>query len=879
MRKSTWLIIGITCLANLAMWSFFNRPEVPEPGWQGMFNYVSFSPYRSGQDPIENKFPAPEEIWEDLNFLKGKSRGIRTYSSLDGMEVIPGMAARLGFEVTAGAWLDGRWERNEDELENLVANAKRYPNTIKRVMVGNEAIYRNDLTVEEMIGYLDRVRAALKVPVGTAEPWHVFIKYPELVEHMDFVAIHVLPYWEKVPFKDAIGWVLDRYKQVKEAFPNKPVFLAEVGWPSNGENFGKAKPGREAEARFMRRFLNVADQRGIDYCVMEVFDQPWKKPHEGVVGGFWGIYDVERQPKFSFVGPIMDSSLMYCQIAAVLLGLLFVWGYIRTRPEQTFSGRLFFALLLQTTASVFVWVMASPLIGEFIFWETFIWAILLPMQVGLLMIILVNGFEMSEMVWTQGLKRRFTPLAPAPDFAFPKVSIHLPICKEPPDMVVQTLNGLAALDYPNYEVLVVDNNNPHPELWGPVEAHCALLGERFRFFHLETHPGYKAGALNFALRQTDPAAEFVAVVDSDYIVRPDWLKSLMPHFERENVGVVQAPQDHRGWDASPFKEMINWEYHGFFEIGMVHRNERNAIIQHGTMTLVRKSMLEQSGCWAEWCICEDAELGLRLQSLGWDTVYVKESFGKGLTPDSFAGYKRQRFRWVYGAVQIMKHHWTEISPLSRKSGLNMAQRYHFIAGWLPWFGDAISFVMNVLCIFWALGMLLFPKYFGSPLYVLMLPPIGAFMFKLLHFLWLYTVRVPCTFKQRIGAALAGTALTHTIATGIISGLFTSKKPFLRTPKCERRGAVMKGLMMARGEALMMMGLFAAVAIQLNFGNDQTEERLVWAVLLVIQSLPYAAALILSLFSVMPEGLDLAGSLKPGRRPPQTKTAASEFPAR
>ncbi len=876
MRKSTWLIIGITCAVNFAFWSFFNRPETPEPGWQGVFNYVSFSPYRSGQDPIENKFPTPEQIWEDLNFLKGKTRGIRTYSSLDGMEVIPGMAARLGFEVTAGAWLDGRWERNEDELENLVANVKRYPNTIKRVMVGNEAIYRNDLTVEEMIGYLDRVRTALKVPVGTAEPWHVLMKYPELVEHVDFVAIHVLPYWEKVPFNDSIGWVLDRYKQVKEAFPNKPVFLAEVGWPSNGENFGKAKPGREAEARFLRRFLNVADQRGIDYCVMEVFDQPWKKPHEGVVGGFWGIFDVERQPKFSFAGPIMDSSLLYCEIAAVLLGFLFVWGYIRTRPAQTFSGRLFFALLLQTTASVFVWVMASPLIGEFIFWETFIWAILLPMQVGLLMIILVNGFEMSEMVWTQGLKRRFTPLLPPSDFAFPRVSIHVPICKEPPDMVVETLNSLAALDYPNYEVFVVDNNNPHPELWGPVEAHCALLGDKFRFFHLETHPGYKAGALNFALRQADPLAEFVAVVDSDYIVRPDWLKSLMPHFERGNVGVVQAPQDHRGWGSSPFKEMINWEYHGFFEIGMVHRNERNAIIQHGTMTIVRKSMLEQSGCWAEWCICEDAELGLRVQSLGWDTVYVKESFGKGLTPDSFAGYKRQRFRWVYGAVQIMKRHWAEISPLSRKSGLNLAQRYHFIAGWLPWFGDAISFVMNVLCIFWALGMLLFPKYFGSPLYVLMLPPIGAFMFKLLHFLWLYTVRVPCTFKQRIGAALAGTALTHTIATGIISGLFTSSKPFLRTPKCERRGAVLKGLMMARGEALMMLGLFAAVAIQLSFGNDQTEERLVWAVLLVIQSLPYAAALILSLFSAMPEGFGLSGSLKPSRRSPQENTAASNF---
>ena len=591
MRKSTWAIIGITCLFNIALWSVFNRPESPEPGWQGMFNYVSFSPYQKDQDPIENKFPAPEEIWDDLNFLKGKTKGIRTYSSLDGMEVIPGMATRLGYEVTAGAWLDGRYERNEDEIYNLIANAQRYPATIKRVIVGNEAVYRGDLSVQEMIGYLDRVRAALRVPVGTAEPWHVFVKNPELVKHVDFIAIHVLPYWEKVPFNDAIGWVFDRYKQVKEAFPGKPVFLAEVGWPSNGENYGKAKPGREAEARFLRRFLNVADQRGIDYCIMEVFDQPWKKPHEGVVGAFWGIYDVERKPKFTFQGPILDSSMWYYEIAAVLTGLLFVGFYLRRKPAQPFSGKLFFALLLQTTASVFVWVMVSPLLGEFLFWETFIWAILLPMQVGLLMIILVNGFEMSEMIWTEGLKRRFQPLSPPAGVAPPRVSIHVPICKEPPDMVIDTLNGLAALDYANYEVLVIDNNNPHPELWQPVEAHCAALGGKFRFFHLETHPGYKAGALNFALEHTDPQAEFVAVVDSDYIVRTDWLATLVPHFERPEVGVVQAPQDHRGWEGNLFKEMINWEYHGFFEIGMVHRNERNAIIQHGTMTIIRKAML------------------------------------------------------------------------------------------------------------------------------------------------------------------------------------------------------------------------------------------------------------------------------------------------
>jgi exo-beta-1,3-glucanase (GH17 family)/cellulose synthase/poly-beta-1,6-N-acetylglucosamine synthase-like glycosyltransferase len=876
MRKTMWIIIGITCAFNIALWSVFNRPENPEPGWSGTFNYVSFSPYRDGQDPIDNKFPTPEEIMDDLGFLRGKTKGIRTYSSVDGMEAIPGMATRLGFEVTAGAWLDGRYERNEDEIYNLIQNVNRYPSAIKRVIVANEAIYRNDLTIQEVIAYLDRVRAAVRVPVSTAEPWHVYMKYPELAEHVDFIAVHVLPYWEQVAFGDSIGWVLDRIKQVKDAFPDKPVFLAEVGWPSNGENYGKAKPSREDEAKFLRRFLTIADQRQLDYCIMEVFDQPWKKPHEGVVGAFWGIYDVDRQPKFPFQGPIRSDAALYSGIAAVLTGILFVWLYLRAQPSQPLSGKMFFALLLQTTASVFVWVMVSPLLGEFLFWETLIWALLLPMQAGLLMIILVNGFEMSEMIWAQGIKRRFTPILSADDRPRPRVSIHVPICKEPPDMVIDTLNSLAALDYPDFEVLVVDNNNPHSDLWQPVQAHCETLGAKFRFFHLEKHPGYKAGALNFALQHTDPAAEIVAVIDSDYIVRPDWLKLLMTHFERRDVGVVQAPQDHRGWEGNPFKEMINWEYHGFFEIGMVHRNERNAIIQHGTMTLIRKSILLASGQWAEWCICEDAELGLRIQSLGYDTVYIKESFGKGLTPDSFAGYKRQRFRWVYGAVQIMKRHWPSLSPFSRKSGLNLGQRYHFIAGWLPWFGDAISLVMNVLCIVWATGMALLPKYFGAPLYVLMLPPIGAFLFKLLHFLWLYTVRVPCTLKQRLGAALAGTALTYTIGTAILRGIFTKSMPFLRTPKCESKSAVVKGLVMARGEAFMMVMLLFATVVNYTFGKDLTEERLIRAGLLLIQALPYAAALLLSLFSVMPEGFRLRrASRKP--LPPETAPAPKRLP--
>ena len=181
----------------------------------------------------------------------------------------------------------------------------------------------------------------------------------------------------------------------------------------------------------------------------------------------------------------------------------------------------------------------------------------------------------------------------------PKVSIHVPAYNEPPDMLIETLDALARLDYPDFEVLVIDNNTKDEAVWRPVEAHCAALGPRFRFFHVAPLAGFKAGALNFALAHTAPDAEVVAVIDSDYVVDPAWLRDLAPCFASRFVGIVQAPQDYRDGAENAFKAMCLAEYRGFFQIGMVTRNERNAIIQHGTMTMVRRSLLEGLSGWAE----------------------------------------------------------------------------------------------------------------------------------------------------------------------------------------------------------------------------------------------------------------------------------------
>ncbi|MGQ9499010.1 MAG: glycosyltransferase family 2 protein [Dissulfurimicrobium sp.] len=845
------LILAIVLGGNLLLWAGLNRPVQEEP-WNGIMAGVSYSPYQRWGGPLDNKFITVKEIDRDMKLLMGKVSSVRTYSSINGIEEVPRLAKKYGLTVTAGAWLNKHIGNNEQEITNLIRNAKTYDN-IDRVIVGNESILRRDLTVPELIKYIDRVKSEVKVPVSTAEPWHVWLAHKELAQHVDYIAIHVLPYWERIPIEQSIDWVMSRYEQVKNAFPGKHILLAEVGWPSAGSRRGPAKPSIVNEAKFVRKFLNMASQHQFDYFIMEAFDQPWKLPLEGSVGAHWGIFNVERKAKFPMQGEILENSLWSVEagIAFVLAIFPIIWFLIHFKEIRP-GGQMVFAFLIQSAVSLMTWTAFAPIVNDLTMFSEIMWALLLPAQVGLLMVVLINGFEMVEMIWKPNLSRRFLPYKGPDNRDWPMVSLHLAICNEPPDMVIQTLNSLARLDYPAFEVLVIDNNTVDAGLWKPVKRHCSHLGRRFRFFHLGKWPGYKAGALNFALTKTDPKAQIVGVVDSDYVVQSNWLKSLIPYFDRPSVGLVQAPQDQRGWEGNLFKEMCNWEYNGFFNIGMVHRNERNAIIQHGTMTLIRKELFKRIGGWSLWCICEDAEFGMRLLHAGYDSVYVNECFGKGLTPDTFAGYKGQRFRWAYGAMQIIKRHWRWLVPgLEKGPGLTPAQKYHFAMGWMPWFADAMHMLFTFAGLFWTVGLVVWPQYFEFPLAVFIVPTLGIFVFKITYSLALYKTKVRCGMLQSIGAALAGMSLTHTIAKAVLRGLVTSNQPFLRTPKNESKPPFMQGILMAWEEGLMFLLLTLAACNVIVFYGKNDLEVLTWIAVLLIQSIPYLAAVIVSVVSTVP----------------------------
>ncbi|ACI97975.1 glycosyltransferase [Rhodospirillum centenum] len=860
MRGSAWAVLVLLVLGNIGAWAFSNRPAMPERPWSGTIAGVAFNPYKVGQDPTEGKHPSRQDIAGDLDVVAPYVLSVRTYSALDGLEAIPELAAQRGLLATAGAWISQDLGANEQQINALVRIARRNDN-VKRVMVGNEVMYRGDLEVEQLIDYVQRVKRQVDVPVSTAEPPYVWHEHPELAEAVDFITIHLLPYWEKVPIEQAMDQILTEYNRIKTAYPDKHILIGEVGWPSDGPYRGGAEASLVNQATFIRSFLNLAGEQRWDFYIMEAFDQPWKRVLGGPVEANWGIWNADRQLKFPMDGSVWEVPgwPVLCAIATALAFLPIFWFVLR-RDDLKPAGQFFYGALIQTVASALVWTWTEAVTAGMGPLSTIVFALLLTAQIILLAVMLIDGLELTEVVWTQNWKRRFEPIRGDSSGYAPKVSIHVPCYNEPAHMVIETLDALARMTYPNFEVLVIDNNTRDEAVWKPLEEHCRKLGANFRFFHLPKWPGYKAGALNFGIAMTAPDAEVIAVIDSDYQVRPDWLSATVPYFRNPKVAFVQSPQDYREWNDHPFHRMINWEYQGFFKIGMIQRNERNAIIQHGTMTLIRTQVLKDVGWWAEWCICEDAELGLRLFEQGYESVYMPDSFGQGLVPDSFAGYKTQRFRWAYGAVQIIKRHWREFLPGGKR--LTFGQKYHFVTGWLPWFADAAHMAFVIGGVFWSAGLLLLPRYFELPPTVFLFPTLSVFFFKVICGLWLYEARVQCSLLDKISAAVAGMALTHTVGRAVWQGLFTQGRPFVRTPKCENQPALIQGFLNAKEEVYLMLGLWiAAAAVAWRIGGDN-RDAYIWSLMLVVQSLPYIAALVVSCLNVLPKGRDAADDALP-----------------
>lgn len=359
MSRSAILFLAfiLATLFDLAYWAYEGRPQLVPDAGVSRIESASFSPYRRGQDPLAQITPSLDEISADVELLSGRVGGLRTYTSLEGLEAVPRFARPLGLKVTQGAWLGREPAVNEREIERAIELANRYPDVVTRVIVGNEVLLRRDLTLDQLAHEIDRVRAAIKQPVTYADVWEFWLKNPQLASHVDFITIHILPYWEDEPVSiaHALEHVIAIVKKVEATFPGKRIVVGEVGWPSAGRMRDGATPSLSNEARLVRGFLRFADQRHLDYNIFAAFDEPWKRALEGTVGGHWGLYDADRRPKFALSGPVSDDPNWQWHFSLSSLFAVFAsLAAFRRWPDLRVPGMMFYAFAAQLLGTFLV---------------------------------------------------------------------------------------------------------------------------------------------------------------------------------------------------------------------------------------------------------------------------------------------------------------------------------------------------------------------------------------------------------------------------------------------------------------------------------------------------------------------------------------------
>src|SRR5438034_3394534 len=457
MRAVVAVLLFVTA-AHAGLWGLLQDKQ-SAPDFRGILPSVSYAPFEGSAHPDVDNIPSREKIRADLKKLATMTKAIRLYSSTGGVELVPPIAAEFGLKVTVGAWIDKNTDRNEREIDAAINLAKRNSN-VNGIVVGNETIYRGEQKVEDLIELIKRVKKSVNVPVTTGEIWNIWRDnfdetprdQPTLASTVDFIAAHVLPYWENFTDRQAVDQAVDRYQLLHDQFPGKHIVIAEFGWPSAGYNLRSANPGTFEQASVLRNFVTRAEAIGMDYNIVEAIDQPWKF-FEGGVGPYWGVLNTAREPKFAWTGPIVNPDYWKLAAIALLVGVLLSLPILGLALPPVLP-----ALLLSATANgVGAWMATvfSFWNGHyFVFGSAFALTLGLILLVPLILIAMARIDEIAAVAFGHVPRRLLVKAAMAPAAAgetasFPKVSIHIPAYYEPVEMLKQTLDAVARLDYPN----------------------------------------------------------------------------------------------------------------------------------------------------------------------------------------------------------------------------------------------------------------------------------------------------------------------------------------------------------------------------------------------------------------------------------------------
>jgi cellulose synthase/poly-beta-1,6-N-acetylglucosamine synthase-like glycosyltransferase len=445
--------------------------------------------------------------------------------------------------------------------------------------------------------------------------------------------------------------------------------------------------------------------------------------------------------------------------------------------------------------------------------------------------------------------RRSRPLPAADPNYKPMVSIHIPAYNEPPELLIETIKAAERLDYPDFEIIVIDNNTADPSVYGPVERYCQDR-ERVRFVHVVPWPGYKAGACNLALRRyTDPRAEIIGLIDADDLVQPHYLRETVPYFSDPGLGFVQTFEGNRDFEGSAYYTACVDSYQAFYLAHMSSRNERDSVPFVGTMGLFRRSALAEVGGWNEWCISEDTEASLRVLRTGWSGLYVPRCFGRGIVPPSFAGMLTQRHRWCFGAMQILRLHWRSLMPWDRspENHLTSGQRRDYLMASLGWFRDLLMIAFTALLLV-ITGLLVAGSHFA------LIPiagdrsllPMSLIIIATICMLWTLRHWTTMTRTRALLALVVSLSASRVIALACVEGMSRRDGVFLRTSKAGGiRHRFRKALWIIRWEGLLAAALYASAGLLSTLSHPP----LLLIVIICLQGTVYLCGPIASLWNL------------------------------
>lgn len=300
----------LTLIALAGLWYGLGREQaLADPQLaNGKLQCASYSPFDHDQSPFNKPLNIRRERVEaDVALLAQRFNCLRTYS-VTGLEYLPELARQHGITLMIGAWVSREKKATRKEIELLVKTANANPDVVTAVIVGNEALLRREISAKRLSALIEEVKSRVEQPVTYADVWEFWLRHPEMAPAVDFITIHLLPYWEDDPtgIDGALAQVKRVHEEFEEKYAPKPIFIGETGWPSEGRQREDAVPSRVNEARFIRGVIDMAEQNGWQYNLIEAFDQPWKRISEGTVGGYWGLLDAHRNDKGVLAGPVSN---------------------------------------------------------------------------------------------------------------------------------------------------------------------------------------------------------------------------------------------------------------------------------------------------------------------------------------------------------------------------------------------------------------------------------------------------------------------------------------------------------------------------------------------------------------------------------------------